>query len=58
MDTSTIMGMILGIVLTWGIPIAIVVAIITLFKKVSRLEKNLMKNNNTHKQVALDSVEE
>lgn len=41
MSFSATFAMILGIVITWGLPLAIIISIIILFKKVNRLEKNM-----------------
>ncbi|MFZ3579152.1 hypothetical protein [Virgibacillus sp. DJP39] len=41
MSFMAVISMILGMVFTWGIPIAIIVSIIVLFKKVRRIEKKL-----------------
>ncbi len=41
MSLSALFAMILGIVITWGLPIAVIISIIILFKKVNRLEKNI-----------------
>lgn len=41
MSLSATFAMILGIVITWGLPLAIIISIIILFKKVNSLEKNI-----------------
>ncbi|MFZ3580021.1 hypothetical protein [Virgibacillus sp. DJP39] len=43
MDFSTVFTMGLGMVFAWGLPIAVVVSIIVLYKKVNRLEKKIEK---------------
>ncbi|SEQ36946.1 hypothetical protein SAMN05216232_2193 [Virgibacillus subterraneus] len=40
MSLSAILTMILGSIIAWGLPIAVIISIIILFKKVNRLEKN------------------
>lgn len=43
MDFSTVVTMIVGMVFTWGVPIAIIVSIVVLFKRVRRIEKKIDK---------------
>ncbi|WP_263622034.1 hypothetical protein [Halobacillus litoralis] len=43
MDLSATIVMIIGMLLTWGVPIGVVISLVVLFKKVNRLEKKIEK---------------
>ncbi|MFD1019873.1 hypothetical protein [Thalassobacillus hwangdonensis] len=41
MDPSAIFIMVLGSLITWGLPLAVIIGVIILVKKMNRIEKKL-----------------